>query len=215
MGGAAGSSTAAYFISNSNQILTAQPLPLIASVNPVIGGTITPTSLQTFDCARESIDNGFSTNDLWVATDHPDSPIRAYNPAGALTYACNLVEDVRGMAFSTAGGHRFIWVSNPVDNMIYQIDLDYGTGVEGGPGGDAPTLDASANPFHGSVTFTGTGFGEGATIEVFDMSGRSLVDSPFGGSYTWASSAPAGVYLVRVRDAEGSEERLSVVRTGG
>ena len=56
----------------------------------------------------------------------------------------------------------------------------------------------------GSVMITGTGF-SGATLQVFDLSGRALLCEPFNGSLVWdASSAPQGAYLVRVSDASGS-----------
>jgi hypothetical protein len=169
----------------------------------------------TYDIARESTDNGNSSGDIWVACDHPDSPIRAYNPAGVLTYACNLVPDVKGIACSSAGGHRYVWVSNPTDNRIYQIDLDYGTGI--GEGGDTSTplvLNASSNPFQGSVTISAQGFASDASIDVFGLDGRVVTSSPFQGAWTWdGSGSPAGVYVVRVHDSTGAQASLSVVRT--
>jgi len=213
VGGAAGSSTAAYFLSNANQILMANPLPLASTVPPTALGTISMTYL-TYDIAREGTDNGNSgTGDIWVACDHPDSPIRAYNPNGVLTFASDLVEDVKGIACSSTGGHRYVWVSNPTDNTIYQIDLDYGLGVEGGGDAGAPlVLRASSNPFQGSVTISAAGFTADASIEVFGLDGRLVTSSAFQGAFTWdGSNAPSGVYMARVHDSTGAEAHLSLV----
>lgn len=201
-----------FFLSNSNQILIAYPLPLASTTPPSILGQITMTYL-THDIAREGSDNGNSSGDIWLACDHPDSPIRAYNPAGTLTYACDLVEDVKGIACSSEGGHRYVWVSNPTDNKIYQIDLDYGLGVEGGEGpGAALVLTASSNPFQESVTISAQGFSSDASIEVFGLDGRLVAGSPFQGAWTWdGSGSPAGVYMVRVHDSTGAQASLSIV----
>lgn len=66
------------------------------------------------------------------------------------------------------------------------------------------SLHAGQNPFSGSVVITGTGF-ESAGVQIFDISGRTVLSEPFNGSLVWnASDVPLGAYLVRVTDASGS-----------
>ncbi len=210
-GGAGSSSTAAYFLGTGNQIYTASPLPLPSTIQPTQTGSL-PTGLVTYDIAREGTNNN-STGDIWVATNQADSPIRAYNSVGTLTYACDLVPSVRGMAFSTSGGHRYLWVSNPSDNTIYQIDLDYGLGVEEGEGGSAVGLTVSENPFGGMTTLVGTGFSPGATLELFDLSGRRIIEAPFQEIFNLSGAGiPSGIYVARVTDPTGAMASLSVTK---
>ena len=183
--------------------------------NPVLQGYVAP-GLNTYDIAfeNEGLD---SMNDIWVATDQSDSPIRAYNPTGTLTYACDAVENVRGLAFSFNEGHRYLWASNPVDGMIHQIDLDP-TGIGGGVGGGIGSheIEASSNPVTGAVTFTGSGFGGDAVIEVYNVAGNLVLSESFDGSFTWhrsdghGSTVPAGVYLIVARDGSGCSASLAV-----
>lgn len=178
-----------------------------------------PTSLLTYDIAYqdEAFDRSF--NDIWVATDHADSPIRSYNMAGTLTYACDLVEYVKGIAYSYEFDNHFIWVSNPSNDMIYKIALTTtGVGDEGGPAVEALAVSTSSNPFSASVTFTATGLTGEATIEIYDMMGRAVTESTFSGSFTWDGRAstgeevPSGVYLTKVSDPSGQSAFLTVSR---
>ncbi|MBN1434430.1 T9SS type A sorting domain-containing protein [Candidatus Fermentibacterales bacterium] len=191
-------------------------MPLPSTCNPSLLGYI-PTSLKTYDIARQGDDN--SPNDIWVATDHADSPIRAYNTAGTLTFACDLVNPVRGMAFNSAAGHDYIWVSNPSDGRIYQIDLNP-TGIGEAEGATIEVLDVSpsSNPFRESVIFSVTGAVGQATIEIYDMSGRALARATVSGTFAWdgltegGATAPSGVYFARVRDSSGQEAYLALTR---
>lgn len=219
MGGAAGSSTAAYFLGNNNKIYYESPLPMGTTEAPSTGATI-PYGLGTYDIAREGDANGTtSTGEMWIATDDPDSPIRAYSTTGTLTYATNVITAARGMAYSSDGGHRYLWASNPLDGKIYQIELDY-TGIgEGSSGSIQPlSLCVSGNPFNGSTIISGTGFSDSALIEIFDINGRIVLESGFTASYTWngsaldGSSVPSGVYFVRVSDDLGMNAQTSVTR---
>jgi hypothetical protein len=191
-------------------MLIAQPLPLAATANTAALGTI-PTSLLTYDIAFEFINNGNAPNNFWVATNHATAPIRAYDTGGALTQEISLVANPRAIAFSESGGHRYVWASSISAGMIYQIDLDYGTGI--GEEGGAPVpgrLQASSNPFTGSVSFTGCP--DGTSIEIYDTAGRTVHSSSYSDGFTWSPSAPAGVYLVRVASPSGGSA-LSLVRT--
>ncbi len=153
-------------------------------------------------------DIGFAGGLIWVACDGADSPVKAYNTAGAIVDMIpgSIVENAaRGVDFDDLG---FLWVSNPTTDKIYKIDLTQG--VEEGPG-TGTSLSVLANPFESSAVITGAGFGD-ARIEIFDLCGRIVAEAPFGGSYTWnAASEPAGTYLVVVSDGI-SRERLSLVR---
>lgn len=148
---------------------------------------------------------------IWAACDGIDSPVKAYTTAGVLADMIpgSVVENAaRGVAFES---DDIVWVSNPETDKIYRIDLSLGVGGEEG-GAIPSSLHASDNPFSSSVVVTGTGFVEGARIEIFDASGRMVDSAPFSGSFTWSGrGAPAGAYLVRVSDGS-SLESLRLVR---
>lgn len=156
-------------------------------------------------------DIDYSGGLIWAACDGADSPVKAYSTAGVLTDMIpgSVVENAaRGVAFETEG---IVWVSNPETDKIYRIDLTLGVGGE--EGGAAPSsLRASENPFSSSVVISGTGFGDGATIDIFDASGRIVDSAPFSGCFTWTGQgSPAGAYLVRVSDGS-SLESLRLIR---
>lgn len=208
MVGAAGNANSVFIIDNDYTVLSnSVPLPDSAYA-PVYMNV--PSTFTTYDIAYEGNANG--TGEIWFAT-NATSPIRAYNTSGTLTYASNIIPSVRGMAFFSSGGHRYLWASCPSDGRIYLIDIDGTTGIEeGGTGTGECSLTCSGNPFSQSATFTGTGFAGGAILEVFDMTGRVILSSPFTGTCTWSDAAPAGVYCVRVSDPEGLELQLMVTR---
>jgi len=148
---------------------------------------------------------------IWAACDGIDSPVKAYSTAGVLVDMIpgSVVENAaRGVAFES---DNIVWVSNPETDKIYRIDLSLGIGEEeGGP--VVSSLHASENPFSSSVVISGTGFVDGATIEIYDASGRMVDSAPFTGSFTWTGGgAPVGAYLVRVSDGS-SLERLRLIR---
>ncbi len=94
----------------------------------------------------------------------------------------------------TSDYNGFVWM---------WIQSATGTGATSGaiPG---RSLHAGENPFQGSVVITGTGF-DSATIQIFDISGRTVQSGPFTGSLVWnATDVPQGAYLARVTDASGS-----------
>lgn len=216
MVGAAGSESYVWFIDNDYDMLYNYSLPLSDSTY-LYTEMYLPTSFSTYDFAHEGAAN--ETGDFWLATDHYDSPIRSYDDSGDLMYASDVLPSVRGMAYSSSGSHRYLWVSNPDDNMIYQLDLDP-VGVEAPQTGpvEPVTLVCSENPFHGSVSFSGTGFGPNAVIEIYDLAGRRVLEADFRGSFVWNGRAedgeavPSGLYYARVRDRAGRTEKASVVR---
>jgi hypothetical protein len=79
------------------------------------------------------------------------------------------------------------------------------TGLEGGGVvSQNRALSLNANPVLSSVTITGSGF-EDASILIFDLSGRAVLNAPFSGSLVWnADSVPKGTYIARVTDGQGS-----------
>ncbi|MFO7627422.1 MAG: T9SS type A sorting domain-containing protein [Candidatus Fermentibacteraceae bacterium] len=96
------------------------------------------------------------------------------------------------MLTSDFNGFVWMWIQNA-------------TGT-GGTSGAVPvrSLQTGENPFRGSVVITGTGF-DSASIQIFDISGRTVLSGPFNGSLVWnASDVPQGAYMVRVTDAMGS-----------
>ncbi|GEM_PF-558883 len=222
MGGAAGSSSGIYFLGDSNnKFYYKTSLPLGSTVDPDDAGSL-PSSLKTYDLAREGDDNSSSGN-IWVATDDSDSPIRAYKlDDGTLTDGIdsNLVSSARGLAYSHANNHRYIWASNPSDKKIYKVDLDGSTGVAGEHRCQLleTSLTADVNPFGGSVIITGSGFSGTTGIEIFDTYGHRILEAPFSGSYSWnghrgdGTQVPSGVYYVKVSDSTGRAASLSVVK---
>jgi len=190
------------------------PLPLGTTCNPELMGYV-QAGLGTYDIAFEYSET-MSLNDIWVATDQPDSPIRAYDPSGTLSFASDLVSCPRGMAFSLESGHRMLWVSDPLTETIYQIDLDP-TGIGGGSPqpAEGPVLSLGSNPVAGTAFFTGAGFPGDAVLEVWSLSGRLMLREPFGGSLAWtpaAGEAPAGVYVAVVRDDTGAAASVRFTR---
>jgi hypothetical protein len=210
--GAGGNGNTVYYVDNDFTVLS-QSLPMPDSAFSPVYVTLPYGSFTSYDIAYEGYANDNGTGDIWLATNVVDSPIRAYNTSGALTYATNIIPTALGLGFYSAGNQRYLWASCPSDGKIYLIALDP-LGVEGDEGGTTPSgLTSSANPFLESVTIAGTGFGPDATIEIFDISGRSVVENPFTGTFTWrGASVPSGVYYVRVTDPSGTIQRLTVAK---
>lgn len=139
---------------------------------------------------------------IWIARDVADSPIVAYDTSGLM------VGHVDGGTVSAAmgltiDGEGYLWASNPDNDTIYQLDVSTGIG-ESAPDPAGRDLSFSRNPFVSSVVITAEGF-SGATIEIFDLSGRRVHTDSFSGVYTWnAMNVPAGSYFARVSDGTGS-----------
>jgi len=148
-----------------------------------------------------SYDAGYrSDGTVWVANDASDSPIKAFNTSGVLVQYIpgDLVGNAaRGVDFDPDG---YLWCSNPNTDKLYKISLTTGIGDQ--PGVTIqPALGCSSNPFQSYTVVQGSGFSAEARIEVFDMSGREVLEAPFGGSFTVGGQAmPAGTYVVRVVD---------------
>ena len=147
-------------------------------------------------------------NTIWVASDNTTMTLACFNDDNdRIDYIMSdLVPYARGVAVDDAG---YLWVSDIVNDVIYKIDLS--EGVEPGTGAPAG-ITASSNPFMGSVTIQGSGFGADATLRIFDLSGRVVREAPFEGSYTWSDETGSGVYLVVVSDWLGSRETLELVK---
>lgn len=150
-----------------------------------------------------SYDCGYMNGYVWAACNISDSPVRAYNTSGALvSYIPGAIvfNAARGVEFDANG---YLWVSNPTTDKIYKIGM---TGIEGGAGAPVPAgLQASCNPFESSTVISG-GFGRGSTLEVYDASGRVVLESSFDGTMTLdGSTLPDGAYMVRVRDGSTSQ----------
>jgi hypothetical protein len=169
-------------------------------------GTVGSTPyINSFTGLNTAYDCGFSGTLLWVAADGADSPVKAYNSSGVLQQYIpgSLVgSNARGVDFDANG---YLWVSNPTTDKIYKISLS--TGVEGEEGAELPSaaLTAGPNPFSGTVLVQG-GPAQAATIQVFDLGGRLLLDAPYSGSFTLdGGDLVPGAYLLRV--SSSTEER--------
>lgn len=150
-------------------------------------------------------DTAWLSGGIWVARDNSDSPILAYNASGLC------VGDVEGSLIGgaaaglTVDGSGYLWASNPDNDTIYQLSVTTGVEEGGAPLQDPRTISLSGNPFFSSVVITANGFG-GATLDIFDLTGRRVENAEFSDSFTWdASAVPAGAYYVRISDTFGSE----------
>jgi hypothetical protein len=92
---------------------------------PAITGRYTYTSFiglsDTHDICKT--DNGW----IWIACESSSHPVRAYS-GGACQYVIDstVVPYARGITVDSDG---YLWVSDPVNDLIYQVD-PYGTGLE-------------------------------------------------------------------------------------
>jgi hypothetical protein len=148
-----------------------------------------------------SYDAGYrSDGTVWVANDASDSPVKAYNTSGVLVQYIpgSLIGNAaRGVDFDA---NAYLWCSNPNTDKLYKISL--GTGIGDQPGAAVPAgLSCSCNPFAASTMIEGAGFSAVASLEIFDISGRLVVSSPFDGSFVLnGHDLPSGTYVVRVYD---------------
>ncbi len=161
-------------------------------------------------------DIGYSGGEIWYACDDADSPIKAFNTAGALTdYIWNtVVPAAHGLCFED---DQFLWASNMYTDELYRIDLTP-TGIEGGEIQASLSLVSSVNPFSSSVTIEGTGFSDAAVLEIFDIMGRKIYTASFSGSHSWCgidingNSVPSGTYTAFVHDGISAGATLRLLR---
>ncbi len=148
-------------------------------------------------------DTAWLNGGIWIARDNADSPILAYNTSGLL------VSHVEGTTLSaamglTVDGSGYVWASNPDDDKIYQLEVT--TGIEEGstPSPDQRMISVSRNPFFSSVVITSDGFSN-ASLEIFDLTGRRMLNASFSGSFVWdAAGVPQGSYFAVISDEFGS-----------
>lgn len=117
----------------------------------------------------------------------------AYKYAGMRLWIDDWNEDgMPDMLTSDYNGYVWIWIQQT-------------TGVAEGTTPIPPrTLSASSNPFMELVAITAEGFSDG-TLQIFDVSGRAVVECPFSGNFSWdGSGASRGTYFVRVTDSNGT-----------
>jgi len=159
-----------------------------------------PINLPVFyDIAYESND---ANGDIWYACDDSDSPIKAFNTAGALTNNIwnTVVPAAHGLCFES---DRYLWASNTYDDELYRIDLSP-EGIEPGDVLNEVSLTSNSNPFESSVIINGTGFSGESELRIFDITGRNVFTSAFEGSLNWngtdqhGNSLPAGSYIVNI-----------------
>lgn len=205
--------------SGPEMIARCYPLPLADATISFATYVNQINSVNIFDIAYDGNANG--TGDIWAATDDIDSPVKCYASTGYPTMAFpgSLISAARGIAFYNEGALDYVWVSNPDDDKIYLVSYDP-TGIEGGsytaPG--EIVLSASMNPFYESVTISAVGVSEEALIEIYDITGRSILRSAFNGTFQWngngsdGAGVPGGYYCIRVFDSGGWKAALSIVK---
>ena len=179
------------------------------SGNPVVA-RFTPTgTVSSYMTAFPGLGSTFydiashPSGGFWIARDNADSPVIAYNTSGAIVgfVESSVVSAAMGLTIDTEG---HLWVSNPDNNTIYELDVTTGISEDQTSSIEPRALSASANPFTSSVLIVGNGFNN-ASIEVFDIFGRSVESAPFQGSFLWNAHAVApGIYFARVSDSSGS-----------
>jgi len=117
-----------------------------------------------------------------------------------------LVSEYAGMRFWMVdwnGDSRTDILSSDYNGNV-DVHIQSVTGVsESGDPALSRSIYSDCNPFHGSALIMGTGFNN-ADIQIFDVTGRMLIDDDFSGSYLFDGSCiPDGSYFVRVQDADG------------
>ena len=195
------------------------PLPLTDATISFATYVNQINSVNIFDIAYDGNANG--PGEIWAATDDTDSPVKCYASTGypSMAFSSSLISAARGIAFYTEGGSDYVWVSNPDDNKIYLV-IVVPLGIEGGShtGPGEIVLSSSMNPFSESVTISATGVSENATVEIYDVTGRSILRSFFNGTFHWSGHGsdgalvPGGYYCVRVLDTDGWTATLSIVK---
>jgi DNA-binding beta-propeller fold protein YncE len=145
---------------------------------------------------------------IWVASESTSIPIRCYDESNTMVdyILPDFIPNARGMALDPSG---HLWVSDILNDKIYQVDLFSSIEEEGTAGVDFG-VTASANPFSGPLTIEAPGIS--ATVTVFDMYGRQILEQSFQESWTWNSVEPAGSYHFVITDGNGSYEALNLIK---
>ncbi|OPL20121.1 MAG: hypothetical protein AVO35_01320 [Candidatus Aegiribacteria sp. MLS_C] len=134
---------------------------------------------------------------VWVATDWSSMPMRLYDQNDQMIdfLDSSVLPGARGVTIDDEG---FLWVSDIENDKIYRVDLT--EGIEGPGPVPSPCMNASANPFSGHVTITGEGWGDGASIGIYDLSGTLVGGGEFDGSFVFGDpeGSRTGVYFARV-----------------
>ena len=137
---------------------------------------------------------------IWVALDWSSVKLRHYDASGSMTdiIGSDLVPEAYGVTLDDTG---ILWVSDTDNDLIYAINTS--TGVEGDDTAEeGPGLSVSANPFEGSVTLSSPG--RAGTLNLYDCSGRLVLERPFDGSHTVGGARlSAGTYLATVSSSDG------------
>lgn len=148
-------------------------------------------------------------SNVWVATDWSSMPMRLYDQDNQMIdyIDSSVLPGARGVTLDDEG---YLWVSDIDNDKIYKVDLT--EGIEGSGQGQPILLDASANPFAGQVTITGSGWTGEASIGVYDVSGSLVASDVFSGSYQFGDpeGTSTGIYFARVTGADGSSGVLKL-----
>ena len=155
--------------------------------------------------APAAYDIAYSAEGMWVARDESDSPILRYNTSGVLT-GYVMGTDVPAAAGLAVDDQGFLWVSDPDSDKIYKVDTS--TSIDGATAGvfDSRLLAPQMNPFSSLTVVSVQGFAGGASVELFDTTGRRMQSGTVqDGTFTVdGASLPAGTYILRVTDSAGS-----------
>lgn len=146
-----------------------------------------------------------SNGSIWMATDNATSPVACFQATSggilaSLPASIGIGSSCRGLAFET-GSSQYLWVSNSSTDELYRVDLSTAVEDETSQGiGDAPVLSCGQNPFRDCVTLFSSGIDAAAVLQIFDVSGRTVLEDAFQGAFAWdARGVPSGPYFVVVR----------------
>ena len=183
--------------------------------NPTSGSStgqyMTPTDFPGL--LPEVYDIAYSSSGVWVARDESDSPVLCFNTSGVLTNYImgTTVPAAAGLAMDPEG---FLWVSDPVNEKIYKVDIT--TSISETTAGcfGQGSIHPLANPFNTIAVIEAASYPSGSSVEIFDIRGRLVhTGSVIDGIYSWnALSEPSGTYMIRVSNA-GDSETLRLIKT--
>ncbi len=138
----------------------------------------------------------FASDGCWIACESPIPSFRMqiWYEGGFVGTAMYDFSSTCGVAQYIPYYWDHIWVSVPSELKVY---LDwYGMGVEDETTALVNTgLQCSENPFSQCVNITLEGSSENATIRIMDITGRTILEMPFNGSFSWNGESAGGTCL--------------------
>lgn len=208
MTGACISGSTLYALGNTYQ---GHPNFTIHKYNPSTGTQtgqhMTPAAFPGL--TQTAYDIAMSPEGVWIARDESDSPVLRYATNGVLTGYIDgsVIPAAAGLAID---GDGYMWASDPVNDLIYKIDLTVSTEEISVDITGPVSLRVAPNPFRSFAIVSASGFLPEASFEVFDLAGRTVAQGTVQNGMCAISGhgLPPGAYIVRVSDENGSTAAL-------